>query len=365
MTTAAKGSGLIGLGIFVALVGRPARAADGPLLVVVEAPPALDADAAEIRRAIGAELRSETIAPMKTSAAPPESALIVALDRDRIAMSWRAGDATPVARSIPAPPEHAARLRAIAWLAGNLARDQVTPILAEAPPQMPSLATIPPAPTTAPATEPPPQPAAAAPAEIPPTAAGAPTISTQSHDPTAGSHSWSVGVADGPTSNFPLCYQSLPGTGRPSPCAPFASLGSAWRLELQRRSRSEGFFEGAALEGTAGGQFSPQLIGASAFIGSSRQHGKWSLESTFGAGLELSNSPELMTTSTTSSTTGFSSSTTVGPRILPALSADGAVAVAHPLSDSLDAILRQGVHISSDDVSTWFLSTTLGLRYNL
>ncbi|HTB60275.1 MAG TPA: hypothetical protein VLC06_20535, partial [Polyangia bacterium] len=131
MNAALKGSCLVGMGAFVVLWGRPAQAAEGPLLVVVEAPPALDADAAEIRRAIGTELRSQTSAPMKTTGEPTGRALIVALDRDRIAMSLRTGDGAPVGRVIPAPAEHAARLRAIAWLAGNLARDQVTPILAE------------------------------------------------------------------------------------------------------------------------------------------------------------------------------------------------------------------------------------------
>ena len=85
--------------------------------------PALDADAAEIRRAIGTELHARTVAPMSTPAEVPGRALIVALDRERIAMSLRANDGTSVARIIPAPVERAARLRAIAWLAGNLARD--------------------------------------------------------------------------------------------------------------------------------------------------------------------------------------------------------------------------------------------------
>ena len=53
MNAVLKGSCLVGMGIFVMFSGQPAHAAEGPLLVVVEAPPALDADAAEIRRAIG------------------------------------------------------------------------------------------------------------------------------------------------------------------------------------------------------------------------------------------------------------------------------------------------------------------------
>ena len=54
--------------LVVAPLGRPAQAAQGPLLVVVEAPPELEADAAEIRRAIGTELHARTIAPMSTPA---------------------------------------------------------------------------------------------------------------------------------------------------------------------------------------------------------------------------------------------------------------------------------------------------------
>ncbi len=160
MRTPAKGASLLGLGLVVAFSGRPARAAEAPLLVVVEAPPALEADAAEIRRAIGAELRCQTVAPMKTTADAPERALIVAIDAERIAMSLRSGDGPPVTRVIPAPAERAARLRAIAWLAGNLARDQVSPILAESPPEPSPLATVPPLPATSAPTEPPPAPTA-------------------------------------------------------------------------------------------------------------------------------------------------------------------------------------------------------------
>ena len=155
---------LWGVGILVTLSGRPARATDRPLLVVVEAPRALDADAAEIRRAIGDELGAETVAPLRTPSDPPDRALIVAFDRERIAVSLRTPDAAPIARSIPAPPERAARLRAIAWLAGNLARDQVSPLVAEAPP----------------ATEPP------SPPETP-------TIATHAEPKPPGAPHWSIG----------------------------------------------------------------------------------------------------------------------------------------------------------------------------
>ena len=71
------------------------------------------------------------VAPTQTATEPTARALIVALKHDRIAMSLRTSDAAPVVRTIPAPPDRAARLRAIPWLAGNLARHQVSPIVAE------------------------------------------------------------------------------------------------------------------------------------------------------------------------------------------------------------------------------------------
>ena len=346
-----------------------ARADEGPLLVVVEAPPALDADAAEIRRAIGTELHAPAYAPMKTTGEPAARALIVALDRDRIAMSLRSGAGAPIGRVIAAPSEHAARLRAIAWLAGNLARDQVTPIVAETPVDMPSLVTISKANPTFPATEPPPIAGLAPSPATPRLTSDLPTIWTQAENPRgSAAHFWTLGAADGPTTNFPICKPSRigPGWGRwPAPCAPLSRFGTAWRLEGQRRSGSERFFQGAAVEGTAGNDFSPQLIGSSVFVGSSRGHGKWTFESTVGAGLELSYVFTSTVGATVSSTQGLTSSVTTSQSLRPALYADAAIALAHPISESLDAVLRVGGHMSTDALSNWFLSITLGLRYNL
>jgi hypothetical protein len=221
---------------------------------------------------------------------------------------------------------------------------------------MPSLATIPQADTVTniPATDPPP---------LEPSS-DVLAISTQAQGQrTSATHFWSIGAADGPTTNFPLCKQ--PSGGWPSACAPFSTYGTAWRLEVQRRSRREGFFQGAAVEGTVGNAFAPQLVGTSAFIGFAKRYEKWAFESTFGAGLELSYGATTVLTATHSSTDGFVSNISNDDSLRPALSVDGAVAVAHPISESLDAVLRVGAHLATDDFSAWFLSTTLGLRYNL
>jgi hypothetical protein len=360
MNAVVKGSCLVGMGMFVVFSGQPARAADGPLLVVVEAPPALDADAAEIRRAIGTELRAETIAPMNRSTGSPGRALIVAFDRDRIAMSLRTNDAAPIVRDIPAPTERAARLRAIAWLAGNLARDQVTPILADTPAETTPLATIPSI-APVPGTEPPPlpSPTATATAVVPaapvtPTAAETVTTTGKIAPPEnlTGPEHWSITFADGPTDNIAR-YQRRPGS----------IFGSAWYLDVQRRSERNGFLLGAALSGT-NGDFAPEEIGLFVFVGSASRRGRWTFETTVGAGVGLGE--EAVLTATVTSVNGSQNvALTQQNQLRPGLLADAGVAVAHPLWQSVDAVVRLGAHLSTISIDDFFLATTIGLRYNL
>ena len=364
MNAAVKGSCLVGMGIFVMFSGHPARGADGPLLVVVEAPSALDADAAEIRRAIGAELRCETIAPMKTPTEPSGRALIVALDGGRIAMSLRTNDAAPITRVIPAPVEPTARLRAIVWLAGNLARDQITPLLADTPAETTPLATIPsiaPAPTTEPAP-------VSRPATEPPPLGEAPTtIDAHMTTPNSSAPSqWSIGVADGPSVGLRGQFRG-PGD-YPKLANFFDEVGTIWQIEVQRRASVSGLFTGAALEGTVG-SYAPQAVGAMAFVGTAKRHAHWRFEANIGVGIEVTEEPVsyTMLTATHDSTNGFASTitTTSGTDLRPSVYGGGAVAVSHPLTESLDAVLRLGAHLSTVSFDDWFLSATLGLRYSL
>lgn len=359
MNAVVKGSCLLWMGIFVVSSGRPAHAAEGALLVVVEAPPALEADAAEIRRAIGVELRSQTIAPLQRSADSPGRALIVAFDRDRIAMSLRTNDATPIVRDIPAPTDRAARLRAIVWLAGNLARDQVTPIVAESPAEATPLATIPSI-APAPATEPPPLPSpTSTPTAVVPAAPVVPTaaetVATTGRiappENLNGAYHWSITFADGPTANNAKEQNRR-------------IAGTAWHLDVQRRSEKNGFLLGAALSGT-NGDFAPEGIGMLVFVGSASRHGRWTFEATAGGGLELGEETVLSMTATHSSTNGFESTATQADAVRPGLLADAGVAVSHPLWQSVDAVVRLGAHLSTISLDDWFLTTTLGLRYNL
>jgi hypothetical protein len=139
---------------------------------------------------------------------------------------------------------------------------------------------------------------------------------------------------------------------------------SVWRLELQRRPKRDGLLLGAAVEGTTG-VYAPQVMGANAFAGSIRHLGRWSFEPTIGVGLELANARETTFATTHSSASGSMSVATDTFAIRPALYAEGALALAHPVSDSLDAVLRLGANATAIGLYDWFLSATLGLRYNL
>src|SRR5437868_4123954 len=103
-----------------------------PLLVVVEASPGLGLDGRAVRERIGAELRAPVFAP--SNSVTGDVLMTVALDRTEIRVWLHDGAAPPVSRAIPMPAERADRLQAIAWLAGNVARDQVSSITRPAEP---------------------------------------------------------------------------------------------------------------------------------------------------------------------------------------------------------------------------------------
>ncbi len=367
---------LIGPGIFVVLVvaplERPAQAAEGPLLVVIEAPPALDADAAEIRRVIGTELHTRTIAPMSTPAEAPGRALIVALDRDRIAMSLRASDGASVARIIPAPVERAARLRAIAWLAGNLARDQVSPILAEAPAESSALATMPALPAPSAPAEPPPaatepQPTAPTPSiDSPPARTGDTTISLRTQPPEAPrALRWSISASIGPVigdflSGTTFSFQNVFEHVEPS---------TGWQISVQRGREHERLVIGGRLEGTynhSGNGQGPQLIGADVFVGASWRHKYCNLEATIGAGPEAA-SVIRFDFQPYPTPGGSNTTTSITPYFVYALDlyTQGTAIAAIPLGGTIEGLLGVGAHLNAFQDRNWFATATIGLRYKL
>ena len=140
MTTVCRSIALALLGV-AASTGL-ARGAGRPLLVAVEAAPGGDVGPADVRQVVAAELAEPVVGAREANADAASDILLVALDPREIRMSLRAGAGPIVSRTIAAPPDRPGRLRSIGWLAGNLVRDQVGPIVAarEAPPPAAALA---------------------------------------------------------------------------------------------------------------------------------------------------------------------------------------------------------------------------------
>lgn len=354
------------VGLAVAGGPRAAWATEQPVLVVVEAPPGLGLDAVQIRRAIETELHQPAVAPTRALEDDPSRALIVAVDRERVTMSLRESHASAVTRAISCPADPAGRLRVIAWLAGNLARDQVAGLVAS-PPE-------PPEPSRSPETSPPPSlpagdpPAAPAPATTPPPFT-APAAVVMSHaEPNETSPpAWTIGVAAGPafsTYTTGRALHSITGAGNFTNRAPdiYRGRGTLWRIEARHSAAASRMFTGLDVEGTGGvdPRGIDEVFAARAIVGWVRRWRGWSLDYNLGAGLDLTEQPQA---SYTIGNTGVAE--TYQSVLRPGLFASAGVTAAHPLGDVLDAVLSFDVHQSLIDGYDGFYSLTLGLRYRL
>lgn len=356
---------LVGCAFLTGVSAPRARAAEGPLLVVVEAPPELSVDAGEIRRAIGTELHDPTVAPARLVSETSERALIVSVERERITMSLRESTTTPVIRSIPAPADPTARLRAIAWLGGNLARDQVSGIVAEPVPPPPP-----------PVTEPPPVPTASVPAPVPPPAASPPpasverpvaTVTATTEPRPAPPSAWTIGVAAGPAVSLyeavHVFKQSLFGSWNLSTTFPNIYRGApmSWRIEARHRSGASGVTLGLALEGLSSDPAYPvnELMGAMGLAASCLHWRRFTFEALLGAGLDVGN----RLVGTFSRSSDGTTTVTESTALRPGLFAAGNVAVAHPLLDVVDWAVSIDAHVSVVDEYDSYLAATLGLRY--
>jgi hypothetical protein len=364
-------AGLAGAIMIAIGAARVARAADDPLLVVVETQPGLGVDAADVRRRIAGELGAQVVSPNDPAATRASQVLIVALDEHDIHISMRSGASARVSRTIPDVAERAARLRAVTWLAGNLARDQVGPLLpnlALAPTRKPAAAPVTTAATPTTATPTPPAvaapPAMAVPSVRPepaPTADAA--IATQvDHDSDASvGPRWAITASGGATFTD-TCIQ----VGSPTmfTCtARYSSFayGSTYQLEVLHKIRDEGMMIGAALD--AGPD--PHLVGLAGLIGTRRPWGHWYLEATLGAGIEAERLNVATSTVVSSSQTGVSSETTVGEQVQPALYVRATGSIGIPINRSFDFLASLNAHLASSGLATDFIGATAGLRLKL
>lgn len=353
---------LYGFCLLMVTVGalRPARADDHPLLVVVESADRGGPDADLVRRSIGAELGTTVLAPGHGETERPSDVLVVALDRSTIRMSLRASTTTVVTRTIEGATDRAARLREIAWLAGNLARDQVSgllasPLPAERPVSMASPGSEAPPPATAETRplEPPPVLPIVAPAVSPKQPESPVEVIAARPDPPSFPTypAWSITVAGGPTVE---------------PRATTAHdifTDSTYELEVQRQPDARGLVLGVALDvGSRSALLGSHLLGMAALAGISRRYGRWLFDATAGVGLELARTTEsLHPTFLSAQQTVVISSADVAP----SLYLRGAGSVGLALTSELDLLVRLTVHLSSAGLIGDFAGCTAGLRFRL
>jgi hypothetical protein len=336
-----------------------ARAAGDRLLVVVESTPGTGVDPREVRQTVGAELGIPVVAPEDATAAEASNVLIVAIDKADIRMSLRGSAAGLVGRTIPAPSDRPTRLREIGWLAGNLARDQVSGIVAVPEHRAGTRAMDVAAADLAPAIETSPQTAPPANLTAVPARSQEPAA-TVATEPAAGAPPggslWSVTAAFGPTADKGALERNGSGSG-----GAIFTGNTAFQIEVERAAPPSGLVLGVALDaGTDSNGF-----GVAGFIGSIWRHRRFFLETTGGLGLELARIPQTVVTN--SSTGGVSSMTTTGSQALPFLRGEAEVGL--PITSYVALIARFGVHIAflpggwSDDDDA--VSGTLGVRVGL
>ena len=344
------------------LAAGSAHAADERLLVVVESTPGAGIDAREVRQTIGAELGIPVVAPEDATAAEASNVLIVSIDKSDIRMSLRGSAAGLVGRTIPAPGDRPTRLREIAWLAGNLARDQVSGIVAvppanAAPPKELAIAASGVPPPTAPLS-------AAPSSDLPPPTSDRPldgdrassVLARPAGAEVAASGRWTITAAGGPTATY---NQVGGGTA--------VIRDTSYQLEVQHQASPDALIFGGALEvGTNATSNGAELMGIAGLVGSSWHRRRWFLETTAGVGLELARLEQTSTRTVSDSSSGTSLTTTVATGSQPVLFARGIGSVGFPIARSLDLVGRVGIHLaSSGGFATDFLSATAGLRFSL
>jgi len=346
MTT---GCGSIVLAILsIAASTAVARGADRPLLVAVEAAPGAEIGAADIREVIAAELAEPVVGAREANADAASDILLVALEPREIRMSLRAGAAPIVSRTIAAPPDRPGRLRSIGWLAGNLVRDQIGPIVGAGE-------AAPPAAASHPATEPP------ALAETPPRYAAVPEAAVARRPASGGdepAHSaWAITVAGGPTLQMLVWGPDVPGT---------LAGGGVYQIEVQHQASPDSLPLGVALEvGPSGEGATSHYLGVAGFLGSRRGSGRWFIEGTVGLGVEVVSGRVQTLTVTNNSQTGVTSESQVSFEPVPALYARLQGTGGVQVSQMFDLVAQIGAHPSSSWKFGSYLSSTFGVRLRL
>src|SRR5262245_30077264 len=343
MKTICRSIGFLVLGVVV--LGGRARAAEGPLLVAVEIAPGVDVAPADVRQAVASELGTTVVGSREPSAAMASDVLVVGLDSRELRMSLRAGAAPPVSRTISTPPDRSGRLRSMGWLAGNLVRDQVSPLVA-------THDAGPPAAAARPATEPP------ALADPPTARAGEPdavVAATRARIEPAAHSTWAI-TAGGALTVQPQYRNSFD----------WVANGNVYSIEVHRRATPESYLLGVAVEaGPNGDQTTPHFLGAAPIIGSGWRGHRWFIEGSLGVGIEALIGRIKTVSVTNNSSTGTVSETKQSFEPMAGLYGRLQGTAGLAVSRSFDLVAQVGAHVSSEGQYGSYLSSGVGLRLRL
>jgi hypothetical protein len=358
----------VGMVLFALLgLAQRARAADEPLLVVVEAKPGADVAPADIRAALREELKGPVLSPEDAKASEATRLLVVTLDGPTIRISLRDSPSELVTRTVAAPAGSSARLRTITWLAGNLARDQVTSIVDGPAPRSTSAVDAAPGASASDSASPVLQPAPV-PQSVQPPAANPIATSSAPADSISGGPSsstpnrpsnWDVTASGGPLLVSSPGSRSIAANGLAA-----IDLGSIYELRVQRRSEDNGLNVSLAAHF---GHLAPgadlPILGVAGLVAKRWDERRWYVELAAGIGVEVAKLPT-STFTTTDSVTGFGTFV-MGSKEQPGLLATGRVALGLPLSHSLEAVAELGFSAASLGLQAEYLSTTVGLRVRI
>jgi len=320
-----------------------AHAAEAPLLVAVEVAPGVDVAPADVRQAVASEL-GRSVAGSRDPVTT-EDVLVVWVDGREIRMSLRARAAPIVSRLIAAPADRLGRLRSIGWLAGNLVRDQVGPIVA-------TRDAVQPAAEVGPATEPPALSDVPSHGAVPEVIAAAPASRPESSD-----SRWMITAAGGPTLQMLFWDSELPDTLR---------SGAVYQIEAQHQATPDSMLVGAALElGPVGQGATPHYLGFAGFIGSRWRSHRWFMEGTVGLGVEAIGGRYATLSVTNNSQTGTVSESVVSYRAVPGLYARLQGTGGVQVSRMFELGVQLGAHLSSNWEFGSYVASTVGLRARL
>jgi hypothetical protein len=322
----------------VAFLAGRAHSAGAPLVVAVEVAPGMDIAATDVRQIVASELGRPVVGSRDRTQA--EDVLLVSLGPRDITMSLHARTVPVITRAIEAPADRSGRLRSIAWLSGNLVRDQVGPIVASAGNPQP-----PPA-----ETEPPPLPAAESPAAAAPAAivssAAAPPADTYPHA------TWAVTAVGGGS----LSLQETLVRG--------VHFGNTFKVEVRHQTSPDSLFFGMALQ--VGPDVGAQHeIGGAAFIGSDWRRRWFFLEGDLGLGIEVLKSTYISSVSMSSGSTGTTMQETTTVDHFAGLFARAQGTAGVRVTATFDVVAQLGLHLSSGGGYSSFVSSLFGLRLRL